>query len=118
VIDAMRLAGHLIHNEVAGHGHRDRGLVHTSVVASLYEAPDAPPIDIPAILIRIPQLWTPQMSPAQLIRGDTWVVGCRTSARARQSRVGRKHRCDPRRVPHPPVARTHRGGSRLAGRHR
>lgn len=77
VIDAMRLAGHPVHNEVAGHGHRARGLVHTSVVASLYDAPEAPPIDMPAILIRIPRLWTPQMPPVELFEATRgwWVVG-------------------------------------------
>lgn len=77
VMDAMRLAGHPITNVMGGHGSRDCGLAHTSVIASIYSAPKAPEIDVAALLIRIPQLWTPQMRPDALLEATSgwWRVG-------------------------------------------
>ncbi len=53
-------------NLVKGHHHATRGLASTGVAASLYEAPPAPGIDVPAVLIKIPGLWTPAMSARDL----------------------------------------------------
>ena len=63
VIDSLCLAlpTHLA-NLVTGHGHYEFGLAGTDVIASLYEAPPAPEITGPSLLIRIRQLWTPQMT--------------------------------------------------------
>jgi hypothetical protein len=49
-------------NLVKGHHHATRGLASAEVVASLYDAPPAPEITVPAMLIKIPDLWTPTMS--------------------------------------------------------
>lgn len=53
-------------NLVKGHHHAARGLADAVVVASLYEVPRAPEITVPAMLIKIPDLWTPAMSAAEL----------------------------------------------------
>jgi hypothetical protein len=66
-------------NKVWGHHHEERGLVSTQVAASLYEAPDAPTITVPAILFRIPRLWTPRMTEAELFDATHgwWRTGSR-----------------------------------------
>ena len=67
VIDALRLTGcPLTGNMAKGHGHAKRGLARASVVASLYKPPRAPAITMPAVLIKIPFYWTPQISSAEL----------------------------------------------------
>ncbi|OCH81355.1 hypothetical protein A9310_17700 [Gordonia sp. UCD-TK1] len=49
-------------NLVTGHHTSTHGLAGVDVVASLYEAPAAPDITVPALLIKVPVLWTPTMS--------------------------------------------------------
>ena len=49
-------------NLVTGHHTSTHGLAGVDVVASLYEAPKAPDITEPALLIKIPVLWTPTIS--------------------------------------------------------
>ncbi len=77
VIDALRLGGHKLQNVAAGHGHRDRGLVHTSVLTSVYSAPVAPTVEVPTVLVRISRLWTPQMTPSALYEAASgwWRMG-------------------------------------------
>jgi hypothetical protein len=53
-------------NLVKGHRHATRGLASADVVASLYDAPLGPEITVPAMLIKIPGLWTPMMSAEEL----------------------------------------------------
>ena len=40
----------------------ERGLAHVSIVQSLYNAPRAPEITDPAVLLRLPKLWYPEIS--------------------------------------------------------
>lgn len=70
-------------NLVKGHHHAARGLAGAGVVASLYEAPRAPEITVPAMLIKIPDLWTPAMSAQELYEATRhwW----RVSERRRQA---------------------------------
>jgi hypothetical protein len=53
-------------NKQGGHHSSTRGLASVSVVQSLYDAPRAPDITVPSLLIRIPGLWTPTMTAAEL----------------------------------------------------
>jgi len=84
IIDTLRLLDPALANDrfeltnlVLGHQHATKGLVNADVVATLYDAPTAPPILAPSILFRIPALWTPQMSSEELYEATRgwWVVG-------------------------------------------
>lgn len=72
-------------NAVLGHRHAMKGLAHASQVASLYDAPPAPPFDVPVLLLKIPGLWTPQMTASALYEATRgwWAIGAerRTAAR-------------------------------------
>lgn len=46
--------------------HPERGLAHIDIVQSLFNAPKAPEITVPAALFRIPRLWYPEMTSADL----------------------------------------------------
>lgn len=62
-----------------GHHHEERGLVSTDVAISLYEAPEAPPVTEPVVMFRIPRLWTPHMSDAELYEATHgwWIMSPR-----------------------------------------
>lgn len=66
-------------NEVAGHHAATRGRMSTDVAISLFDAPPAPPITEPAMLIRIPKLWYPSMAPEDLYEATRgwWKTGPR-----------------------------------------
>lgn len=65
-------------NRAHGH-HISRGLMSVDVAASIYEAAEAPPIEEPVLLIRIPRLWDPAMDPCDLYEATRgwWRVGPR-----------------------------------------
>ena len=44
----------------------DRGLTNVRIAQTLFNAPPAPPITVPCVFLRIPQLWYPDMSDEQL----------------------------------------------------
>lgn len=46
--------------------HPEKGLAHVEVMQTLFNAPRAPNIDVPAALFRIPRLWYPEMSALEL----------------------------------------------------
>ena len=68
-------------NIVAGHNSEIFGIMSTSDVIALYEAPEAPKIKEKAILFRIPRLWTPAMPDSELYEATHgwWVLGKRRS---------------------------------------
>ena len=84
VIDTLRLLDPDLDNDwfgltnlVLGHQASTRGLASTEVVASLYDAPQAADITVPALLIKIPGLWTPTMSSDALYEATRqwWKIG-------------------------------------------
>lgn len=84
VIDAYRLVDtgqenqyFSLANAVLGHHHSTRGLASADVVTSLYDAPRAPEITEPSLLIKIPGLWTPTMTADELYRATRfwWKIG-------------------------------------------
>jgi len=86
VIDCLRLLDPSLTNEryaltnlVLGHHHATQGLASTDVVVSLFDAAPAPAIEDPALLIKIPGLWHPAMTDAELYRATRywWKVGPR-----------------------------------------
>jgi uncharacterized protein len=86
VIDVLRLLDpdqentlFSLKNAVLGHHHSTRGLAGVDVIASLYDAPPAPAITEPALLIKIPGLWTPTMTQEELYNATRrwWKVGDR-----------------------------------------
>jgi hypothetical protein len=46
--------------------HPEKGLVSVDVAQSLFNAPKAPKIDMPCAMFRLPKLWFPEMSEAEL----------------------------------------------------
>jgi hypothetical protein len=44
----------------------ERGLTNVRIAQTLFNAPPAPPITVPCVFLRIPQLWYPDMSDEQL----------------------------------------------------
>lgn len=66
-------------NLVNGHHSATRGLASIATVAAIYEAPPAPPITMPSLLIKIPGLWTPSMSDDDLYNATRqwWKLGSR-----------------------------------------
>ena len=66
-------------NEVAGHHAGTRGRMSVSDAISLFDAPPAPTIADPAVLIRIPKLWYPNMAPEELQEATAgwWKIGVR-----------------------------------------
>ena len=85
VIDAYGATGLDLTNLVAGHG-GVRGWATVDVVVSLYDAPPAPPIDEPVILIRLPKLWYPTMSDEELYEATRgWWGRARKVGRARST---------------------------------
>ncbi|WP_156525540.1 MULTISPECIES: LEM-3-like GIY-YIG domain-containing protein [unclassified Gordonia (in: high G+C Gram-positive bacteria)] len=86
VIDALRLIDPTLDNKlfgltnkVLGHDVASRGLASVNVIASRYNAPRAPDITVPAILIKIPGLWTPTITPQALYDAtrQSWRIGKR-----------------------------------------
>ena len=78
VIDAISLVLPTgLSNVVVGHGHHELGLAEASVGAILYDAPRAPDITHPSVLIRIPRRWTPRMTAEELYEATHgwWAVG-------------------------------------------
>ncbi len=84
VIDTLRLLDPTLDNDlfgltnlVLGHHHALKGLSSAQQVVALYEAPAAPPITVPAILVKIPQQWTPTLSGEQIYETTRqwWVIG-------------------------------------------
>lgn len=69
-------------NLVAGHHIGLRGRMSTDVAISILDAPPAPPITQPTLLIRIPDLWEPTMDRQQLLEATRgwWLLD---SSRAR-----------------------------------
>ena len=66
-------------NVVSGHNSEIFGVMSTSDVIALYEAPKAPKISEKGILFRIPKLWTPAMPEEELYEATRgwWVLGKR-----------------------------------------
>jgi len=66
-------------NLVSGHHSDQLGLMSVDNIMSLYDAPKAPQITEPTMLIRIPLLWTPRMVAEDLYEATHgwWVVGPR-----------------------------------------
>lgn len=64
-------------NAALGHNASTRGLASVEVVSSLYDAPQAPEINVPALLIKIPGLWTPTMTAHELYEATRqwWRLG-------------------------------------------
>jgi hypothetical protein len=92
VIDTLRLLDPDLNtdrfqltNAVLGHRHALKGLAHASQVASLYDAPPAPPFDEAVLLLKIPGLWTPRMSARDLYEASRgwWKIGADRRAAAR-----------------------------------
>jgi hypothetical protein len=71
-------------NAIAGHHVQTCGRMSVDVAASLFDAPPAPPITEPTLLIKIPQLWYPGIPEEELLEVTTgwWVL----SARRRHAR--------------------------------
>jgi hypothetical protein len=77
---AIQLLGlHDLLNIVAGHHGAERGRMSVEDATSLYEAPPAPDIDVPAMLIKIPKLWYPAMPASALYDATSgwWALGSR-----------------------------------------
>lgn len=53
-------------NLAGGHHSATRGLMTVGNAHAIFEAPPAPAITVPALLIKIPGLWTPSMNAAEL----------------------------------------------------
>lgn len=68
-----------LHNAVLGHHVAIRGRMSIDVAVSLFDAEPAPPLNVPALLIRIPKLWHPGMSAAELYEATHgwWKIGPR-----------------------------------------
>ncbi len=66
-------------NKVEGHHVWARGQMTTEVAVSLFDAPPAPEIVEPAIIFRIPHLWSPVMSADELYEATQgwWPLGDR-----------------------------------------
>ncbi len=83
VVDAAALRGQAMEllNVQGGHASAARGHMSTEVATSMFEAPRAPDITEPALLIRIPALWYPAMPTEELYRATAlwWRVGTRRS---------------------------------------
>jgi len=80
LLDFSNLKGIVdLKNLMAGRYSHSFGLMSVDTVKSLYDAPKAPPITEPTLLIRIPQLWTPQMTDKDLFEATHgwWKVGPR-----------------------------------------
>lgn len=77
VIDAMRAVGVHLANEVQGHHSAVYGWASTAVAASVYEAQPLPHVDEALVMFRIPKLWTPAMTDAELYEATRgwWVLG-------------------------------------------
>ena len=63
-------------NAVAGHQIAMRGRMSVEVAASLFDATPAPPITEPTMLIKIPRLWNPSISLADLYEATAgwWAI--------------------------------------------
>ena len=86
IIDTMRLLDPAMSNErfdlknmAGGHHSSTLGLTSTDHIRSLYDAPDAPEITEPLLLIKIPRLWTPTMSSDEIYEATRqwWKLGDR-----------------------------------------
>lgn len=84
VIDTLRLLDADLNNEWFSLTSQSRpgssstrGLASAEVIASLYDAPTAGDITVPALLIKIPGLWTPTMSQHALYEATRqwWRIG-------------------------------------------
>lgn len=77
VIDAMRAVGVKLSNEVQGHHSAVYGWASTAVAASVYDAPPLPHVDDALVMFKIPKLWTPAMTEAELYEATRgwWVLG-------------------------------------------
>lgn len=77
VIDAMRAAGLELANEVKGHHSAVYGWASTAVAASVYEAPPLPEVHEALVMFKIPKLWTPAITEAELYEATRgwWVLG-------------------------------------------
>jgi len=63
-------------NAVAGHHIATTGRMTVEVAISLFDAPPAPDITEPTLLIKIPRLWYPSISPAELYESTAgwWAI--------------------------------------------
>lgn len=86
VLDALKLldpgldnALFQLTNKSGGHHSSIRGVAGVEVVRGLYEAPPAPEISEPALLIKIGRTWTPTMSAHELhdVTRQWWKLGPR-----------------------------------------
>ncbi|WP_344133747.1 LEM-3-like GIY-YIG domain-containing protein [Pedococcus bigeumensis] len=77
VIDALRAVGHNLTNEVMGHNSATYGWASTAVAASIYDAQPLPDVDESLVMFKIPKLWTPAMTDAELYEATRgwWVLG-------------------------------------------
>lgn len=89
VIDLLGLER--LTNVVSGHHIASRGRMTTDVAISLFDAPRAPEITEPVILLRIPRLWYPSMPAAELFEATRgwWTVGKRREQAAYAFAVSR-----------------------------
>ncbi len=64
-------------NMVQGHSYKDLGIMTAENVKMIYHAPKCPPISEKAIMLKIPVLWTPSMTPAEVYEAARgwWVIG-------------------------------------------
>lgn len=72
VVHAYRLTQEAVNGEgvdltnIAEVHHPERGLSSVQIAQTLYNAPQAPPIDVPCAMFRLPKLWHPAMSDEEL----------------------------------------------------
>lgn len=64
-------------NIVKGHSYKDLGIMSAENVKMIYHAPKCPPIREKAVMLKIPVLWTPSMSPSDLYEATRgwWKIG-------------------------------------------
>jgi hypothetical protein len=84
-IDLCRATGATLTNIQGGHHSGERGWASAAVVASIYDAEPAPAIDVPLILVRVPRLWQPSMTPGEVheITRGWWRLAAHKGPRAR-----------------------------------
>ena len=72
-------------NIVEGHNVSSTGRMSVDVAISLFDAPRAPEIEVPSLLIKIPKLWYPSMPADELREATTrwWRIGVNGRTKAR-----------------------------------
>jgi uncharacterized protein len=84
VIDAMQIAGVQLTNVVVGHG-KEFAAMTAQTINALYETTPAPPITEPCVLLKIPQIWSPTMTDAEVYEATRgwWALSVRLGTRAK-----------------------------------